>query len=89
MVHQVKNMSAEQKVAIESLLGRSLRDDESLTIRPSHILKGAPTGQERAILFRRYQDHLDELAGRVADVSEDEIDASIDEAVRHVRQNPE
>ena len=89
MVHQVKDLSADQRLAIESLVGRPLRDDESLTIRPSHILKEAPTGKEREHSFRQYQDHLDELARRVTNVSDDEIEAAIDEAVRHVRHKPE
>jgi hypothetical protein len=89
MTHQVKDLSADQRLAIESLVGRPLRDDESLTIRPSHILKEAPTGKEREHLFRRYQDHLDELARRVTNVSEDEIEAVVDEAIRHVRPKPE
>jgi hypothetical protein len=89
MIHQVKDLSADQRLAIESLVGRPLRDDESLTIRTSHILKEAPTGKDRERLFRQYQDHLDELSTRVAHVSEDDIEAAIDEAVRHVRHKPE
>jgi hypothetical protein len=89
MVHHVKDISADQRQAIEGLLGRALHDDESLIIRPSHVLKEAPTGEERARLFRQYQNHLDQLAARVGDVAEDEIDAAIDEAVRNVRHKPE
>jgi hypothetical protein len=84
MVLHVKDLSADQRLVIESLLGRALRDEESVTIRPAQILKDAPVGEERARLFRRYQDHLDQLADRVKDVAEEEIDAAIDEAVRHV-----
>lgn len=89
MVHHVKDIPVSQRQAIEGLLGRPLHDDESLIIRPSHVLKEAPAGEVRARLFRRYQDHLDQLAGRVGDVPEDEIDAAIDEAVEHVRHKPE
>ena len=89
MVHQVKDLSADQRLVIESLVGRPLRDDESLTIRPSHVLKEAPTGEERERLFAQYQDHLDKLAGRVTHVSDDELEAAIDEAVKHVRHKPE
>jgi hypothetical protein len=89
MVHHVKDISAGQRQAIEDLLGRALQDDESLVIRPSHVLKEAPTGDERTRLFRQYQNHLDQLAARVANVAEDEIDAAIDEAVGHVRHMPE
>ena len=88
MIH-VKNLPADQRKAIENLLGRALRDEESLTIRPARILKDAPTGEERAHLFHQYQDHLNRLANRVEDVPEDEIDAAIDEAIRYVRRKPE
>jgi hypothetical protein len=89
VVHRVKDLSADQLLAIESLLGRMLRDEESVTIRPAHVLKEAPTGETRARLFRQYQDTLDRLAGRVVNVPEDEIDAAIDEALNHVRHKAE
>jgi hypothetical protein len=89
MVHHVKDLSADQRTAIENLLGRALRDEESLTIRPARILKDAPTGEERTRVFRQYQDHLSRLADRVEDVPEGEIDAAIDEAILHVRRKPE
>lgn len=89
MVHHVKDLSPNQRVAIESLLGRTLRDEESLTIRPARILKDAPTGDERARAFRRYQDHLGLLADRVKNVPEAEIDAAIDEALPAVRHKAE
>jgi hypothetical protein len=89
MVHHVKDLSPNQRVASENLLGRALRDEESLTIRPARILKAAPTGGERAQAFHQYQDHLDLLAGRVKEVPEAEIDAAIDEARHAVRHQAE
>jgi len=89
MVHHVKDLSPNQRVAIENLLGRTLSDEESLTIRPARILKDAPVGDERTQAFSRYQNHLDLLADRVKDVPEDEIDAAIDEALQAVRHSAE
>jgi hypothetical protein len=89
MVHHVKDLSADQRLAIEHLLGRALGDEESLTIRPARVLKDAPIGEERSDVFRRYLNHLDQLADRVKDVPEEEIDAAIDEAVQHVRHTTE
>ena len=89
MVHNVKDLSGDQRLAIESLLGRALHDEESLTIRPARVLKDAPSGAERTRLFRQYLDHLDSLAERVSDVSEAEIDAAADEALEHVRRRGE
>jgi hypothetical protein len=89
MVHHVKDLSPNQRVAIENLLGRALRDEESLTIRPARILKDAPTGEERTRAFRRYQDDLDRLADRVKDIPDAEIDAVIDEALHAARHQAE
>ena len=87
MVHHVKDLSSDQRLALESLLGRSLREDESVTIRPALVLKGAPSGEARARIAREYLDNLDELARRVEHVEEEEIDAIIDEAISHARQS--
>jgi hypothetical protein len=89
MVHLVRNLSPDQRTAIEDLLGRTLLDEESLTIRPARILQDAPSGEERTTSFHRYQDSLDRLADRVKDVGEEEIDATIADALRAVRHRAE
>ncbi len=86
MVYSVKDLSADQRLAIESLLGRALSEEESVTIRPSLIRSHAPIGQERVRAFRRYRDHLDRLAERAREVPGETIDASIQEAIEHSRQ---
>jgi len=89
MVHHVRNLLPDQRLAIENLLGRALSEEESLTIRPARILKDAPTGDERQRAFRQYQVHLNLLADRVKDVPEAEVDAAIDEALHAIRHLPE
>jgi hypothetical protein len=89
MVHHVKDLSPNQRAAIEDLLGRRLREEESLTIRPARILKDAPVGDDRTAAFQRYRNHLDMLADRVKDVPEQDIEAAIDEALQAVRHKAE
>ena len=89
MVHHVKDLSPDQRSAIESLLGRTLREEESLTIRPARILQEAPVGADRSLAFRRYMENLDLLADRIQDVSEEEIDRALDEALRVIRHRAE
>ena len=89
MIHHVKDLSPDQKLAIEGILGRSLREDESLTIRPAKMIKDAPTGEERVRLFGQYTADLDHIDGGVKDVPEDEIDAAIEMASCDVRTHPE
>ena len=85
MWRKVKDLSAEQRLAIESLIGRSLTEDESLNIQPSRVLNEAPSGEERAHAYRQYLNDLDELARRAKDVPDDELDVLIEEACKHAR----
>ncbi len=72
------------KAAIESLLGRSLQDDEQVSVRafPRHE---APRGEARALAARHLKEHLDKMAAKVKNVPEEEMEAAINEAMDHVR----
>jgi len=85
MLHRVKDLSSEQRLAIESLIGRRLQDDEGLNIQLSRILKNAPTGEERVHAYQQYLGQLDMLAGRANDVPDEDLDAIIDKACDHTR----
>jgi hypothetical protein len=85
MWHKVKDLLPDQRLAIESLLGRSLADDEGLNIQPSRVLKDAPTGEERARAYDQYLGHLDTLAERTDDLPDEQLDTATDEACDHVR----
>jgi hypothetical protein len=88
MWHKVKDLSGDQRLAIESLLGRRLADDEGLNIQPSRVLKEAPTGAERAAAYGEYLNDLNRLGGRADGIPDAELDAIIDEACDHVRHSP-
>jgi hypothetical protein len=75
------------KAAIESLVGRSLEDDEQVSVRAFRPHE-APKGQAHGRAVRRLEEHLDLMAGRVKDVSQDETEAAIEEALRQVRPEP-
>src|SRR5713226_8079535 len=50
MLHLVKNLSPEQKLTVERLLGHTLSEDESVsikTIRPSEIIPSHLSGEQR------------------------------------------
>ena len=85
MLHLVKNLSPDQRVAIEGLLGRPLREDEGLNIQPSRVLKEAPTGEERARAYRDYLANCDQIAQRADGVTDEALDAALDEASPHAR----
>jgi hypothetical protein len=75
MIHKAKDLSPDQKMAIESLLGRSVAEDEAISIR---ALASAPEWLQKSW----------ESAKRVGldRLSAEEIDAEID-AARKARRN--
>jgi hypothetical protein len=86
-VHRASDLSPELRLAAETLLGQTLDEDETVTLRASkgYIIKEAPTGKAREEAFQRLSQHLDKVAERVKDVPEEELNALIDEAVAGTR----
>ena len=88
-VHKTRDLSPELRLAVETLLGKTLDEDETVTLRASkgYIIKEAPTGKAREESFQRLSEHLDKMAERVKDVPEEELNTLIDEAVAETRSH--
>jgi hypothetical protein len=82
---KVAELTAEAKQTIEVLLGRSLQENEAIRI---HVYQPTPTREAREEASRRLLKRIDRTAARAQDISEDEIEAAIDEAVNYVRHHP-
>lgn len=78
-------MSTDQRLAIEDLLGRRLRDDEKLSIRPISITKEAPPLTRRIEISEPMRYYFHRIDEQRKNAPEEEIDAAIDEALRHAR----
>jgi hypothetical protein len=85
MWHRVKDLSPDQRIVLEGLIGRGLQEDEGLNIQPSRILQESLTGDDRAAAYSRYLGNLDQLAGRASGVADVELEAMIEEACRQAR----
>lgn len=72
------------RAAFESILGRHLGDDETVSIN-AYPSRPAPSGEARTAAFKRLVEFGDKLAQRAKDVPEQDLDAAIDEAVNHAR----
>ena len=83
-IHKVRDLSEPVKAAVESLLGRTLQADEEVSVRafPPHP---APAAEERAAVLRRLEERIDRTAENVKDVSDEELEEVLDEAMKHVR----
>ena len=83
---KVAELPAEARHAVESLLGRSLQEDEAISI---NVYQPAPTGQAKEAASQRLFQRIDQTAARAQGVPEDEIEAAIDEAADYVRHHRE
>jgi len=71
MIHEAKDLSPDQKAAIEGILGRSIADDEAIVVRA--------VGRETAPEWLRQSWETARQLG-LDGMSAEEIDAEIDEA---------
>ncbi|MGP8247470.1 MAG: hypothetical protein ACLQVN_23530 [Bryobacteraceae bacterium] len=88
MWHAVKNLSPDQRLVLEGLLGRALQEDEGFSIHLGRMVQDAPIGEDRTRAYNCYLQHLDALAERVKTVPDHELDALIEEAFDRVRHPP-
>ena len=70
--------------AVESLLGRKVADEEHVTVMayPAQSAEGEP---DRKAAVQNLIEDLDSMSASASHVPDDEMDALIDEAIRHVR----
>ncbi len=83
MIRHAKDLSAEQKAVIESLLGRRVLEDEAISIRAIEL---PPLSAERKHeLAEQLEKLFAEVDARRKPSSPEEADDVIDEAMRDVR----
>jgi hypothetical protein len=83
-INLARDLPASARSAVEDLLGRSLRDDEEVSIMALDP-HPAPSGEARRASAERLRSTLDQLAHRAQDVADGEVDAAIDEAMNRIR----
>jgi hypothetical protein len=86
MTHCVKDLSVEQKSAVESLLGRPVSDDESIMVKAFAPSPSVNPEERRAAIesLKHYFAHVDANRQPASDEEEEEV---ITEAIRSVRPN--
>ena len=83
-VRRANELGNAARSAVESLLGRKVADEEHVTVMayPAHPAEGEA---DRKVAVRDLIEDLDRMAASACHIPEEEMDALIDEAVRHVR----
>jgi hypothetical protein len=85
-IHKAGDLPQGVKSAVEQLLGRPIGADEEVSIAavpPQQI----PPSASRAAVAQKLEEFLNLRAQKVREVSDEEIDAAIDEAVDHLRHS--
>ena len=90
MLHHVKDLSPDQKRAIENLLGHPVSEDESVSIksiRPSAIISPQLSPDERKVALDKLRRYFAKVDAQRRPVSEKEEEETINEALRSTRPN--
>jgi hypothetical protein len=88
MLHRVKDLSADQKLAVEALLGRAISNEEAVSVRavvPASVIPSSLSSQERIEALRQIDAYFAKVDLRRKPVSEEEEEAIFIEAMRSVR----
>lgn len=83
MIHRAKDLSPEQRAAIESLLGRRVLEDEAISVRA--IAPPALSDERKQELAEQLKQYFTEVDGRRKPGSPEEAEDIINEALKSVR----
>lgn len=83
MIRNARDLSPDQKAAIESLLGRRILEDEAISVRA--IEPPALSDERRHELVEQLKKYFAEVDARRQPGSPEEAEEIIDEAMRSVR----
>jgi hypothetical protein len=86
-VHKAGDLARDERLLVERWLGRSLSDDETISINAYHP-HPAPNGYERELLRQEIMTQAREIGLRVQDANEEDVDELLDEAIAATRRRP-
>jgi hypothetical protein len=90
MLHHVRDLTPDQRQAVEILLGRPVSEDESVSVRAvarATIIPSKLSPAERTEALEKLDQYFARVDSRRKPVSEEEEEAIITEAMRSVRPN--
>jgi hypothetical protein len=90
MLHDVKDLSPEQRRVVENLLGRPVAEDECVSvkgIRPSAIIPSRLSSEERREALLKLRGYFAKVDAQRRPVSDSEEEEIINEALRSTRPN--
>ncbi len=83
LIHKVSEIKSQMRTALEAELGRSLRDDEEVSIMAFEPHE-APAGKARKDAARGLQKHFNQIDQRTKNKPDEEMEDALNEALRSV-----
>ena len=83
MIHKAKDLSPDQKLLVENLLGRRVLEDEAISVRTFEPI--ALSDERRREIAEELKRYFAEIEAQRKHCSADEVDAILDEAIRSTR----
>lgn len=88
MLHRAKDLSPDQRIAVEALLAGAVSSDEAVSVRafaPPTVIPSTLTPEQRAEALARLDGYFAKVNAARKPVTEEEEEAIITEAIRSVR----
>jgi hypothetical protein len=86
MIHKAKNLSREQRIAIEALIGRAIAEQEDISVRALPLSPELPPERRREIVDA-LEAHFAKVDSQRRSMPAVEVDDLINEALRTTRPN--
>jgi hypothetical protein len=84
VIHKAKDLSREQRLAIEGLLGRAISEQEDIVVRALPQVSAVSSERRRQIIAA-LESHFAQVDAQRQSVSGEEANDIIDEALRSTR----
>jgi NADH:ubiquinone oxidoreductase subunit B-like Fe-S oxidoreductase len=84
LIHKASELRPQTRAALEAELGRSLGDDEEISIM-AFVPHDTPTGEARTVAVRELQEHFNRIDQKTKTAPEEEREEALNEALRSVR----
>ena len=84
LIHKANELKPQTRAAVEAELGRSLDDDEDVSIM-AFSMHDAPAGEARQEAGQRLVSHFKDIESQAANGSKVEAEAALNEALKNVR----
>ena len=85
MLHKVRDLPADARGVVESLIGRRLSEDETFSIRPVRLQKEGAELRLASDVADRLEQYFSKVDQQQLPASDGEAESALDEAMRSIR----